>query len=269
MLEFLGGVAVTDGTMATLAAILGEVSNARNVRQAEHGLRLWATESEQRLRFLLPRPEIERLVYTQRCRTVLANPTDSARDLASAELADAVHRWTDEVNSVTAARARWQGGHQLVGIDTNALVHSAYPPEETDWHTLLNIPPDTAIKIVLPMAVIDEVDRLKRNANQNTRTRARHCTRLLATLFDPNRTHTLDVWAPDAALTEDTTVAILLDPPPPYTRLPIVDDELVRRLATIKALANARVVLASEDWGTRLRASAAGLWPHVLEVKDG
>lgn len=62
------------------------------------------------------------------------------------------------------------------------------------------------------------------------------------------------------------TVAIIVpDPTGPYVRYPRADDEIVRRLTSLRDTTCKNVVLVTYDVGMSLRALVAGLTPVLLE----
>lgn len=116
------------------------------------------------------------------------------------------------------------------------------------------------------MANIDELDRLKRSGNaksdqgESVRTRARVTLRLIEEL----------VTQPDKVvpLTGSDCVLEVVTDPRGHQRLPINDDEIVVRSATIQAVAGRPVHLLTTDTGMLMRARAAQLTVHRLSASS-
>ncbi len=118
--------------------------------------------------------------------------------------------------------------------------------------------PNTRLVVLVPIAVIDELDRLKESSNKQVRWRATHALGFIDSLFQvtdrpaPVRSAESQVWrAP--------VVMELIFDPPGHVRLPIDDDEIVDRALSMAALTESPVTLITFDTGQSLRARSAGL----------
>lgn len=116
------------------------------------------------------------------------------------------------------------------------------------------------VRVVIPIAVIDELDRLKRSGREEVRTRARTTLRTLVQLLGstPDTPHPLRGGASGSAGSVSTTVEVLLDPPS-YQPLAHVDSEIVNRALDLQTFSGRSVQVITADTGLLFRAAAAGL----------
>ena len=108
---------------------------------------------------------------------------------------------------------------------------------------------------MIPILVVDELDRTKRDA---ARTKARLALRELDRMFeDPDRAVPLNE-------ADDRTFVHLLMDDPAHRRLPEPDAELVDRVRALGDLTGRTVTLVTYDTGMALRARTAGLTVRKL-----
>lgn len=168
-----------------------------------------------------------------------------------------------EVNALDAVIAR-RGAHRgaLVVADTNIYLHHPKPFDEIDWAPLV---PDTGhagIHLIVPLVVVDELDRQKQGQSGKTvvhggkelaRTRARTSIRTLEELFDdPTAIATVRSGPPPVR------AELLLDPPR-HVRLASPDAEIVDRACAVRDLFGSQVTVVARDTGMVFRARNAGL----------
>jgi predicted ribonuclease YlaK len=143
--------------------------------------------------------------------------------------------------------------------DTNVLIHHTKPLDQVEWRRMIS---GSYVRLVIPILVVDELDRRKRDRGE-TRTRARQTLRTLKQSFEN------PAWA--ARLSEKPTdvesMHLWLDPQR-HRRLPDSDLELIDRSVALQVEANRAVTLVTFDTGMALRALAAGLSVHHLEPGD-
>ena len=125
--------------------------------------------------------------------------------------------------------------------------------------------PGTRVHVLVPMVVVDELDRLKESKDPDVRWRAGYTTAVLDRVFrrttGPTRLHEEDASAVDQKgipLRGEVTIELLFDPPG-HVRLPIADDEMIARAQAVMPLAARKVMLLTYDTGQSMRARAAGL----------
>ncbi|WP_269203880.1 PIN domain-containing protein [Motilibacter peucedani] len=150
---------------------------------------------------------------------------------------------------------RWTRPGRLVVPDTNVFLHLPEPWVEVPWKDRVGCRVAEALRLVIPLLVVDELDRAKLGRNE-TRSRARGVLRLLDQHFpDPSAVALL---AGSGELQGSVTVELLLDDLG-HVRLPDADSGLVDRAVELQALADRDVTIVTLDIGMALRARAAGV----------
>jgi rRNA-processing protein FCF1 len=209
---------------------------------------LWTEEAERQLSALYDSQSIPRGLLTERYWRIRAMTKDTVRPqpLIRAEIADQ-NRVLEDL------RTQLQHYQTLVGplpeerlliCDTNVLIHGKRF-HELPWNEKVS---ERKIRLVIPLAVLDELDKQKDEGNRDAR----------AVLKD------LDgILKPGAALervTLRTHVTLqLTDEPASYERLRSVDDEIVRQARYFSSVSGGRITIATIDRGMRVRAEAAGI----------
>ena len=159
------------------------------------------------------------------------------------------------IDELEQHRARWSNGDVFVVPDTNVFLHHALQFDEIDWHAELapRVADFRNVRLVVPMVVVDELDRLKRAEDK---TRARESLAILESyIANPSR---------PAGLTTTTqthgwvTVEVLVDDLD-HVRLPDNDNEIVDQAAVLKQVTGREVIVVTGDTGMVLRAKAARL----------
>lgn len=153
-------------------------------------------------------------------------------------------------------------------VDTNVLLLHSSELETFDWHGTLNERTNVPLVIWIPIAVVDELDNLKRNAGDMTirgvrvprRTLARQALRALDEAFpDPFYSFALDgVGGPS----HQAELRLLMDDEA-HQRLERPDAEIIDRALSLSALSE-RTSLITYDLGMSFAARAAGLRTVLL-----
>lgn len=231
----------------------------------------WGIEGQRMAHGTLATSDLERLVLTRRYWAVAQNPAHTAETNAAIG-----EEMTTRRNDLEAARDAlrktldsWapMPGYEpsvLVIPDTNVLMKRDHRSADFDWHGLVSdcVRTMTPITVVVPIAVIDELDNLKRG-NSETRTNARHALKYLSHHLGTDPTH----WAYLKPPTTDrgpVSLRVLFDPSA-HIRLAIMDDEIIDRAAAIGSLLGRHTVFVTYDTAAAFRASAAGLKVQLLE----
>lgn len=235
----------------------------------------WATTAARLLGPVISRDDLDRLVTTpgywalQRMAPTEAKHQFELIDLelderrsdltqARAELAGDLRRWSSQPG-------------MLVVADANVYLHHEHYFDDIPWHPIVQAQTE-GVRLVIPLLVVDELDRNKRAAqNKRTnrsggtelvRTRARKTLAKLDRLFENPR------WTADLIPARDkfgaVTAELLLDDPE-HTRLPIADDEIVDRARALQDLTRRDVHVVTFDTGMAFRARTAGLPAHKLD----
>ena len=230
------------------------------------GVRLylnWLDKAVRGLSVYLPRSEIDRLIRTANSWRVLALPESRSSSIAVArrELQERI----EDLQAAYSAAERirhWRAPGQVVVADTNIYLHHTNTFDRIDWSSLLDmyVRSFDDIRLVIPLLVIDELDRLK-GGQRDIRSRARTTLTTISALLSgsPNGRATFG----DPQHGPRKTVELFFDPAW-HTRLPDNDDELIDRTLAIQALVGHRVRFVTGDTGASFRGRRAGL--DVLQI---
>lgn len=231
--------------------------------QLQHYFR-WAEAAEPQLANVLALSDARELVRTQAYWVLRTAPPDSVRlntlindeyqsrqkalEQLAAELQKQGKRWTD-------------GAAPLVVADTNMFLDKDEAIETIEWATLVDSSID--VRVVVPLVVIHELDRLKRQGNSTTARLAQSAIRWLAATLPVASGRSDRVSRGDHGATFE---AYVHDGPTRPADADGVILDVSRRLATIAGLP---LTLATKDLGMSLRASAAGVEVVYLEKMSG
>jgi predicted ribonuclease YlaK len=167
----------------------------------------------------------------------------------------------------------WPAGVAYLVLDTSFYIQHPMKLEDVDFAELAQSG-DADIRILVPMAVIDELDGLKQQKSGHARWRAGYTLAVLderlyrgrGVLHASERRGdliTLEVSGPGKVSLE-----VLFDAAD-HIRLPIMDDEIVDRARAVQAIANGFVALFTYDTGQAMRARNAGLLVRKLRTDAG
>lgn len=230
----------------------------------------WVHTALDRLRPVVSYPELERLLLTPRHMQMLATDqsvwTPQVRRMAVAELNDRRVVFERERDWLAREIDRWRKAPKNVVVaDTNIYIEHPVEWDQIAWSSALGDPVGDVL-LVVPIAVIDELDGLKRNPR--TRNRARSALKKLSeTLGDrPEHDNIVRASEPDRG---NLSVTALFDPPG-HVRLPIADDEIVDRARFVTLFVGHPVAFATlELSGADFRGRAAELRLVRLEEANG
>ena len=229
----------------------------------------WVSSAARSASGVLHQQDVDRLITTPRYWALVSLHLDARRqevELVDLEL-DLRKRELEAAVDVLSHRIARLDHHQgvLVVADTNVYLHHERRFDAIDWANVVSAS-SAGVHLVIPLLVVDELDRQKRTDRQvkarrgheeTVGTRARITLRTLSELFgDPLWVATI---RPDPLPTAMPVRAELLLDPPAHHRLPDADAELVRRAVSLRDLSGRPVTIATLDQGMRFRAKAAGL----------
>ncbi|MEU6712969.1 PIN domain-containing protein [Nonomuraea sp. NPDC046802] len=228
----------------------------------------WVDRAVYRLRYHISATDLDDLVLSRRYWVLQAMepstlPPDRLRDFVVTELEEretavglAAQRLAEQIE-------RWMRPGAFVMFDTSVFVHHAEKLENIDLGGILGSRHEP-VHLLVPMVVIDELDKLKESKDRHARWRARHSLAVLDKLLthpaQAARLRPADYTPQDSGGIPrgEVTVEVVLDPPG-HARLPIEDDEIVDQAVTAQVLAGRPVTLVTFDTGQSMRARAAGL----------
>jgi len=144
------------------------------------------------------------------------------------------------------------GASTLVVPDTNLFLQKDAPVAEIDWPSLVQ--GDDAVRLVVPLVVVHELDRLKRQGNSTTATLARTSLRWLLDVLprDPQARS-----GPLSAVARSTTVEVYVHEGP--SRPEDADRAIIEVTTWLATVSSQTTVLITRDLGMRLRAVALGV----------
>ncbi|MDN3297604.1 PIN domain-containing protein [Streptomyces ficellus] len=220
----------------------------------------WANESVRLLTSQISARDIDRLVRTRTHQTLLDGVghlagSDQQRlvnGIVSLEIEQRVAALGEAVDAFQDQMAMWPSGLSLIAPDTSFYIRHPTKFEDVDFAEFAE--GTGQVRVLFPMVVVDELDRLKESKDRHTRWRAGHTLAVLDRLLDEDSASAL------------YGVEVLLDSPG-HSRLPNPDDEIVDRVLGAKAIAAGPVRLLTYDTGQAMRAKAEGL--PVLKLRTG
>lgn len=273
-----------DNLLDLLKSLCNEVDNLQGPFAGPAYSRLlmylrWATNAARRLTGQVHDSDVARLVLTRRHDALLAGASGGlagssqeglVNDLVSLELAERVEVFNDAVTSLEQQIARWTNREWFVVADSSFYIQNPHKLADADLHAILHVPPAEHIRLLLPIAVVDELDGLKEAGKQQSRWRASHTLGLLDAVLAGSTfgifRHAENIGEP-ALWRGKVSMEIVLDQPG-HVRLPIADDEIIDRAVAIQALAGREVRLLTCDTGQHTRGRAAGLPVTKVPAKD-
>ena len=249
------------GAHAGLTNVRGQAVNAFDLYNA---YLKWANEQVRMLRHTLTPSALDRVVTTRRHWALVAlDPTTMGNPLlpfVESEIDDQMCVIEAELAALRRALGRYSTVDALVAPDTNLYAHGFVPWEQVPWKTYAH-DGEEHLRLVIPMLVIDELDRLKdrgsneksKNDGLSVRNRARRSLRTMEQMFlnpaDPVVLSSGEVTVTASVVFDDFG----------HERLPDADDEIVDRVRTVADLGARPATIVSGDFGMRFRARMAGL----------
>jgi hypothetical protein len=271
----VAGSAVLEALRVTEMALQNVRGRGGNDLDRLAAYREWSNLEVTRLGRLLSSEDLTRLVATPRywaLQTLDASTHRSIGAFVDVEVAERLWSLETTLTDLMSDLDRWRSRRGLVAMaDTNVFLHSEVYFDQVPWGELLSARMD-GVLLVIPMVVVDELDRAKRTAraakvsrtnNEDVRTRARLTLRRLDSRFADVR------WVapiqPDKFPEAGPVAAELLLDEPGHVRLPDSDSELVDRASSLQDFLARPVHLLTFDTGMAFRARAAGLEVRKLE----
>lgn len=281
LVEPLPGVGL-DRLRQTLFELSAELTNARATPgKSGDGYKAyirWANNAAQSLATQISATDVDRLVLGRRYWHLQSMPEQGEAgrlgNLLAAEFHDRSLLLDTTVSALDADIKRWARAGVVVVADTSFYLTHPDKIEDTDLTPLLGIR-EEAVRLVVPIVVVDELDQLKRSGDKTVRWRAAYTLAVLDRLL-PHPTQPAQLRAEDfSAIDQQTggiprgevTVELLLDPPG-HRRLPIADDEIVDRALAAQTRSGRTVTMLTYDTGQALRARTAGLMVKKLTIDD-
>jgi hypothetical protein len=243
----------------------------------------WAGEAARMLGYQISDADLASLVLNRRYELLLssfgtmASPEMEVQrvvnDLVTLELDERAKDFDAAIKTLQSYQQRWKSVGDLLVLDTNFYVEHPTELKDTDLAAVTAAKtPGSMMHVLVPMLVVDELDRLKRD-NQ-ARSRARTALKMLDEVFKrvskQNPMGLLrqedNTTGPDGLVGLGRITMELLFDPPEHVRLPDNDGEIVDRAVAVQSLAGKPVTMVTYDKSMSLRARYEGLqevWlPH-------
>lgn len=274
-----------ENLLQTLQSLLTEVFNLRGGSgpSTAHKRLLayleWTSNAARMLAGQIAAGDLDYLVLTERYRlmlsgvagTLTSTETEVQRvvnGLVSLELDERVSTFEAAVKALQAQIQRWSGYGHYVLADSSFYIQHADKLEDVDFGPLIDVW-ESPVTVLVPIVIVDELDRLKETKDQQVRWRAGYTLAVLDRLFGVSagraRLRAGDIVPNADGLTRsEVTIEMVFDPPG-HTRLSITDDEIIDRALAVESFAGRKVTLLTYDTGQSTRARNAGL--QVLKLR--
>ena len=245
----------------TLNSVCTDASNLRGGGPRGSHNRLlayldWTSSAVRMLSSQISSADLDRLVLTRRYELLLAGVGNMAGDqqevqrvvngLVSTELDQRVAAFEEAIKALDEQINRWSGLMDFVMPDSSFYIHHPDKLEVADFAPLLTLVwtdhPDARL---VPIVVVDELDRLKESKDRTVRWRAGYTVAVLDRMFESTtgvatlRKPEISAQEPSIVTRGPVTIELLFDPPG-HIRLPINDDEIIDRALAVESLARAR-----------------------------
>ncbi|CAL9677655.1 hypothetical protein SUDANB95_07981 (plasmid) [Actinosynnema sp. ALI-1.44] len=163
---------------------------------------------------------------------------------------------------------RWRGWAWRVLLDTNVYLEHEDKLDDLDLAGLVGAD-DEPVLLLVPIAVVDELDRAKRN--NKTRWRAAYSlARIIKAVNEAGGVlREADPGSGPQRPARGRITVEIVSTPPGHRRMPDPDDEITDRALNIQLAAGAPVTVITYDTGMSWRATAAGLVVVSLEFDPG
>jgi PIN domain len=244
-----------------------------------NGFTRWVFESVRTLRGRIHPGDIDQLVLTPDVRRLLAMhdqpQTDVLLSLLSLEFDARLGAFAQacfDLQQQIAWWQKWPGG--LTVVDTSVFIHHPAKIRDIDFSSIVGARSEP-VRVIVPLVVVDELDRLKSSGNSHTRWRAAHTLGVLDELIRIPRSvpvlrqaESFSVRDPEenrAIRRGEVTIEVLMDPPG-HVRLADEDEEIIDRAVAVRGWAGRRVYLVTMDTGMTFRGRMLDL--EVVKVRQ-
>ncbi len=236
----------------------------------------WCSDTIHVLSSCVVPKSIEELVLTKRhwiLQSLVVSVVGPVRLLVQSELADRITSFDSAITELESARNRWSGPGSYYVLDSSVYLESPFKLEEPEFVASFSKDQKRPAQIVLPIVVIDELDRRKYSgSDDHRRWRARYTLAVL------NRVLAEDVRKPGLLRTggevlrgtpvDQVTLEIAFDSLD-HLRLPSNDAEIIDRTLSYVFAATSNVVLVTYDTAMATMALSQGLRVVKLSIDAG
>lgn len=222
--------------------------------------------TERRLRACFSMKDCAALFDTPRHRDICSMTLgEQVLPMISTEVDDIVHRLNTLAMEHDNALRIWEDRNAIVVVlDSTVYMEHPVKFEDIDFHGMLSR--SGPVRILVPMVVVDELDRLKSAGDPKKRWRAAHALAVMDDRIDnppwPGLLH--DAVHESAHIRGPVVVEIVFDFPS-HIRLPVPDDEIVDRAVACQPYTGP-VTLVTYDTGQAQRGRMARI--DVLKLRN-
>lgn len=269
-----------DNLINNLTFLRSDVSNKVTGARGAHKRLLayleWAGSAARLLGYQISDSDLAALVLNRRYELLLASfgtmtsPEVEVQrvvnDLVTLEVEERSKNLDAAIKTLQSYKTRWSNVGDLVVLDTNFYVEHPTELKDTDLAQVIAAKtPGSQMHVLVPLLVVDELDRLKRHGD--TKIRARGALKMLDEVFkrvsQANSMGLLrqedNTTKPDGSVGLGRVTMELLFDPPDHERLPDNDAEIVDRGLAVQTLAGSPVTMVTYDKNMSFRARYAGL----------
>lgn len=233
----------------------------------------WVADAVRILTHVVHREDVSRLITTPRhwaLVTMTHTISSNVLSLTNTEIEERYFELGKVRDSLDAQLRRWLGFSGDVFIpDANVYLHSDLFFAELGWRQILDDRPLTELRLVIPILVIEELDRAKRRTDkvsdknpEAVRTRARRTLKRINESFsEPSDNPILVQSTGDCAA---ITMSLLIDEIT-HSRLPDADNEILDRALSLQDISGKKITIITRDHTMALKARNIGLKSKLLE----
>ena len=256
--------------------------NPQNAQERALAYLKWTNSAVRMLGTQISPSDLAHLVLTDRYKLLLTaagtltgldTPTQAVLNgLVDRELEAQLTAFNEAVKTLEQQIVRWSGYEHFVMPDTSFYIHHDDKLQDLDIGTLMG-DPHADFVVLVPMVIVDELDRLKETKDRQARWRAGYTLAVLDRLFQKGVARALlrkgeTDQVPKVAPLGDVWIELLFEAPG-HVRLPNSDDEIIDRALGVEPLADRKVTLLTYDTGQSTRARNAGLEVMKLRTEIG
>lgn len=265
-LEFIESANTTDvlDALSRAEALFGNLRSG-DASDWIRGYLATVVEAESTLNNVLPLSEVSRLLRNDDYWAIrrIENRTH-IHNIAAVTLAAEHQRRAFETlgRDLRSVHAHWGEPESatLLVPDTNLLIRDEPNFEDINWPAELGA---LIVRIVVPIIVIHEMDRLKREGNQTAARLSRRALKWLQQVRAEIATDPDSNLAPTAPGGLITRLDVYVDQGP--TRRPDADGDIIQFARRLKVISGLPTVLATRDLGMQLRADQVGVDARLVD----
>jgi rRNA-processing protein FCF1 len=240
-------------TIEVIDEVRRQLQNLRGGAPGTRGWRFdyvrWAADTERALTEVFVRRDVEAFLYTPRYWEIwrTSEPPDDFPRLFFGEVEARVAELDELIEQLKSLHRRIAGHEGRILVpDTNVFLHCTFF-RDAPWRDLTE---GQHARVVVPLLVLEQLDRNKTARSQRVAERARAVLRALE-----------DLGVADDGPVEllgRGTIEILVDEPR-HIRAPVDDEEIVEVVRYLGQTAGAPALLVTGDLGMLVRARALGV----------